>query len=1247
MKKRYLILSWVIAGLFSITPATLAFDGLVGYWKLDETTSGGENSIIDSSDQDNHATPHGVGGSNNKPQPSTDVPDVSFSNPRSLDFDGVDDYVLTTFTEALGDFTACLWFYSDGAQVSYERLLDKSHSNGFWLGRNGTSANSWGGGVKEGAPDYGRYVTLPDGQWNHICSRREGTTHTIIGNGGLVRASGTVNGEAISTDPMYIGVRSDLQRFFEGKIDDVRVYNRALSDGEISALAGVFPISENFNEAKPDKWILDSSATWGATVDSEETMRLTEAANGQGGLGYYDTAFSSDNGIVVEFDYYSGDGTGADGLTFFLVDGDLVNVSNIASGAFGSSLGYALSGTTPGVPHAYLGVGFDEYGGFPRSGGGKTGIANAAPDNVTLRGAGNGTTGYDYLTHTVVANAPISQSIDGGWRKARITVSPADTGAVVRVEMSWDGGSVWHTVIDDYTYNETPPDFLKLGFTAGTGGSTNIHAIDNLSVSLPANLVASVTNAPSGTYKYGDVVDYTFTITNTGPNSASSVTIENNIPIGHSGFSDATWSYSTTGGASGSGDQTNIDSFSLPLVVDEVLTVNVQATVGSAVNVGSNLTHTVKGTPSEGYIDPSPSVAMATVSITPASPWDDDLEAYWRLDEGVGTTAYDATGNGYTGTITNATYSTNTPTDIQFENQHSLVLGGTNSVAATTFNPTYAPGDAFTWLLWFKTDVDQSGRGLFSARDSNKTGNPLAEIYLAAGTVQGLFRGSNGTRRDLNYITDYADDEWHHVAVVIDDGIGTMYFDGEARDTFTGLNMNINLSDSPLAIGAANYENSIQRHFSGSIDDVRVYHRALTGEEILRLYLGFETPQVPPDNTPPTITNIINSDVISTGSTITWNTDENASTRVVYSVDTTYASTTPEINTSPRVMNHSQSITNLLPCTIYRYKVVSSDASGNTATSTSNTFLTSGCSGNVTPSSATSTTVVTNQERVVVQTDSGRSISITTPQNFTSTSSSIVIQIKGLNATTVLNSIGKPSNTLSSAASIVFDVKALIDNITELDSFDHPVTISYTYTAEDVEGLDETSLSMYHYKNGIWSELDNCSVNTTTNTITCTAPHFSIFAIFGNELQNSSTNNTEATQAGSTFVGRIKNLLSNNNVSEALALITNDMTLTNRHLPEVVEVLREYLNKQLIINSSFSYNKNNTTRDLEFGMEGEDVRALQIFLISQGYSIPAGATGFFASQTRSALSSYQSANNIFPSVGYFGPITRNFIKSVY
>ena len=70
------------------------------------------------------------------------------------------------------------------------------------------------------------------------------------------------------------------------------------------------------------------------------------------------------------------------------------------------------------------------------------------------------------------------------------------------------------------------------------------------------------------------------------------------------------------------------------------------------------------------------------------------------------------------------------------------------------------------------------------------------------------------------------------------------------------------------------------------------------------------------------------------------------------------------------------------------------------------------------------------------------------------------------------------------------------------------------------------------------------------------------------------------------------------------------------------------------------------TMDLTLGSSGAEVTALQNWLISKGYSIPAGATGYFGAQTQSALAAYQAANGISPAAGYFGPITRAKVNAM-
>jgi len=75
-------------------------------------------------------------------------------------------------------------------------------------------------------------------------------------------------------------------------------------------------------------------------------------------------------------------------------------------------------------------------------------------------------------------------------------------------------------------------------------------------------------------------------------------------------------------------------------------------------------------------------------------------------------------------------------------------------------------------------------------------------------------------------------------------------------------------------------------------------------------------------------------------------------------------------------------------------------------------------------------------------------------------------------------------------------------------------------------------------------------------------------------------------------------------------------------------------------------------RDLEIGTIGEDVRQLQMFLNEKGFVLAENGPGSvgnettkFGSLTRSALISFQKANNIFPPLGYFGPKTKAFIEN--
>lgn len=222
--------------LDSSSPASLAIaepfndlcinDGLVGYWNFDEPSG---TSAADSSCYGNAGT------LTSGPTISADVPDVNFADARSLIFDGVDDQVRTTTTSGLpagsSPRTVSLWF---------KTTWGGSHRTMFAYGT-ATANEAVYFYVNNGKLNVDSYLTnwdatsdVNDGQWHHGAFTFDGTTTRIYVDG-MLDGSNTVN--AFNTVLSSLPVIGSDGRAFPGSLDDVRVYNRALSADEIARLA--------------------------------------------------------------------------------------------------------------------------------------------------------------------------------------------------------------------------------------------------------------------------------------------------------------------------------------------------------------------------------------------------------------------------------------------------------------------------------------------------------------------------------------------------------------------------------------------------------------------------------------------------------------------------------------------------------------------------------------------------------------------------------------------------------------------------------------------------------------------------------------------------------------------------------------------------------------------------------------------------------------------------------------------------
>jgi hypothetical protein len=115
------------------------------------------------------------------------------------------------------------------------------------------------------------------------------------------------------------------------------------------------------------------------------------------------------------------------------------------------------------------------------------------------------------------------------------------------------------------------------------------------------------------------------------------------------------------------------------------------------------------------------------------------------------------------------------------------------------------------------------------------------------------------------------------------------------------------------------------------------------------------------DNTAPLISAVFATPT-SNSATITWTTNEPATSRIQYGLTTGYGSQTTLNTTS--VTSHSVLVSGLTPSTLYHFRILSGDISGNNATSTDYWFTTTSTGGTGTTTEQLDTRVTNLETRV-------------------------------------------------------------------------------------------------------------------------------------------------------------------------------------------------------------------------------------------------------------------------------------------
>jgi hypothetical protein len=211
-----------------------------------------------------------------------------------------------------------------------------------------------------------------------------------------------------------------------------------------------------------------------------------------------------------------------------------------------------------------------------------------------------------------------------------------------------------------------------------------------------------------------------------------------------------------------------------------------------------------------------------------------DEIGYWPLDATSGTVAIDTSGDGNNGTVSGATWNPNGKVN------GCLTFNGTNSYVQIT-NPV--SGD-FSIVVWVKT-TQTAG---------------LGQWYKGAGLVAGYYGNANdfGTalvggnfafgvgNPDTTILSATAinDGNWHQCVAtrVQATGATSLYVDGALQASGVA-NTNLLKASTTLEFGQIA---SGLGYFNGSLDEIKIFNRALGNNEVTALYNGGGVPQTLP-----------------------------------------------------------------------------------------------------------------------------------------------------------------------------------------------------------------------------------------------------------------------------------------------------------------------------------------------------------------------------------------------------------------
>jgi len=204
------------------------------------------------------------------------------------------------------------------------------------------------------------------------------------------------------------------------------------------------------------------------------------------------------------------------------------------------------------------------------------------------------------------------------------------------------------------------------------------------------------------------------------------------------------------------------------------------------------------------------------------------LVGYWRFEEAAGLTATDSSGQGNDGALLGKSRR------ILGKFGQGLEFDGTTASVQVPHAPSLNPGSSmFSISIWLRNRKQDVWPWNVVFKDNGKF---QSYYFLSVGTKPKFEFSTGDAKVSIEAQAGVNDNRWHHL-VAVRNGLysGQFFVDGvlDSSASVAPSQTSTVQTSSPLIIGAG-----YQTFYAGQVDEVRIYNRALSADEVRQLFSG-------------------------------------------------------------------------------------------------------------------------------------------------------------------------------------------------------------------------------------------------------------------------------------------------------------------------------------------------------------------------------------------------------------------------